>query len=86
MYDSLKKHLQSGLRQIRDEGLYKSERVITTPQGARITIAGGREVLNFCANNYLGLSNDPRILAAAHTPDDIGLAMNAFAKVYKECV
>jgi len=65
MFDSLKKHLQSELEQIRESGMYKPERVITTPQGARITVVGGREVLNFCANNYLGLSNDPRILVAA---------------------
>lgn len=65
MFGSLKTHLTSELQQIRDGGMYKSERVIATPQGARITVVGGREVLNFCANNYLGLSNDPRILAAA---------------------
>jgi len=65
MFRSLKEHLTSELQQIRDAGLYKAERVIATPQGARITVIGGREVLNFCANNYLGLANDPRILAAA---------------------
>ena len=65
MFGSLKTDLTSELQQIRDGGMYKSERVIATPQGARITVVGGREVLNFCANNYLGLSNDPRILAAA---------------------
>jgi glycine C-acetyltransferase len=65
MYDTFKKHLESELDQIRESGLYKSERVIATPQGARITVVGGREVLNFCANNYLGLSNDPRVTQAA---------------------
>jgi glycine C-acetyltransferase len=52
--------------QLREDGLYKAERVITSAQGPRITVAGGREVLNFCANNYLGLAGDPRLVAAAH--------------------
>ena len=65
MYDSLKKHLVKQLDDIRQAGLYKEERLIATPQGAHISVVGGREVLNFCANNYLGLSNDPRIVAAA---------------------
>ena len=52
--------------ELRDNGLYKAERVITSTQGARITVAGGREVLNFCANNYLGLAGDPRLTEAAH--------------------
>ena len=65
MYDPLKAHLESELEQIRQAGLYKPERVLTTPQGARVRVAGGREVLNFCANNYLGLANDPRVVAAA---------------------
>ena len=65
MYDSLKKHLVAQLDEIRQTGLYKEERLIATPQGAHISVVGGREVLNFCANNYLGLSNDPRIVAAA---------------------
>jgi glycine C-acetyltransferase len=65
MYDSLKNHLASQLADIRQAGLYKAERLIATPQGARIAVVGGREVLNFCANNYLGLANDPRLIAAA---------------------
>ena len=65
MYDSLKKHLVAQLDDIRRDGLYKEERLIATPQGSHIAVVGGREVLNFCANNYLGLSNDPRIVAAA---------------------
>jgi glycine C-acetyltransferase len=52
--------------QLREDGLFKAERVITSTQGARITVAGDREVLNFCANNYLGLAGDPRLTAAAH--------------------
>ncbi|MBN2022696.1 MAG: glycine C-acetyltransferase [Pirellulales bacterium] len=70
MYDSLKKHLIGQLDDIRASGLYKAERVIATPQGARIAVVGGREVLNFCANNYLGLSNDPRLVAAARASYD----------------
>ncbi len=65
MYDSLKKHLAEQLDDIRQAGLYKEERLIATPQGSHISVVGGREVLNFCANNYLGLSNDPRVVAAA---------------------
>lgn len=56
--------------ELRQEGLYKAERVITSTQGAQISVAGGREVLNFCANNYLGLAGDPRLVAAAHTALD----------------
>ncbi|NOZ20727.1 MAG: glycine C-acetyltransferase [Planctomycetes bacterium] len=70
MFRSLKKHLMSELQQIRDAGLYKSERVIATPQAARITVVGGQEVLNLCANNYLGLANDPRVLDAARASYD----------------
>ena len=70
MYNSLKKHLTAQLDDIRQAGLYKEERLIATPQGAHIAVAGGREVLNFCANNYLGLSNDPRMVAAAKASFD----------------
>ena len=52
--------------ELRENGLFKAERVITSAQGARITVAGGREVLNFCANNYLGLAGDKRLVEAAH--------------------
>lgn len=52
--------------ELREKGLFKAERVITSPQGARISVAGGGEVLNFCANNYLGLAGDKRLVAAAH--------------------
>lgn len=54
------------ITQLRKDGLFKAERVITSTQGARISVAGDREVLNFCANNYLGLAGDPRLTAAAH--------------------
>src|SRR5438067_1172422 len=58
-------HAQKVLAQIRDDGFYKSERVIQSPQSSAIQLAGGRELLNFCANNYLGLADDPRLIAAA---------------------
>ena len=61
MYGAVKEELIQKLSQIQSEGLYKAERVIVTPQGAAIRVRDGREVLNFCANNYLGLSNDDRI-------------------------
>jgi glycine C-acetyltransferase len=65
MYKTLQPVLQKELESIREAGLYKKERVITTPQGADIKTTDGREVINFCANNYLGLSSHPRVLAAA---------------------
>jgi len=65
MYDSFRDQVTGQLEEIRSAGLYKEERQIATPQGARIAVVGGRDVLNFCANNYLGLSNDPRLIAAA---------------------
>ena len=65
MYQDFQKHLQQEISDIRAAGLYKNERVITSPQDALIKIADGREVLNFCANNYLGLSDHPEIKKAA---------------------
>lgn len=65
MYASFKAHLEQNLAAARQAGLYKNERVITTPQSPHIGVAGGREVLNLCANNYLGLADDPRVVAAA---------------------
>ncbi len=61
----MKDELRSKLAAIRDEGLYKGERIIMTPQGADISVKGGKEVVNFCANNYLGLANDADIREAA---------------------
>jgi glycine C-acetyltransferase len=58
-------HLRSTVEQIRRDGFYKTERVIASPQSADVRLEGGAEVLNFCANNYLGLANDPRLVAAA---------------------
>jgi glycine C-acetyltransferase len=70
MDDTLKPRLQQELQETRDNGLYKEERVITTPQGVEIQLNDGREVLNFCANNYLGLANDPRVKQAAQEAID----------------
>lgn len=65
MYNTLKPVLQQELAAIEEAGLYKKERVITSPQGADITVQGGKQVINFCANNYLGLSGDQRVIEAA---------------------
>ena len=65
MYQDFKSHLQTELTHIEQAGLYKNERVIVSPQGAVIRVADGKEVLNFCANNYLGLSNHPALKEAA---------------------
>jgi glycine C-acetyltransferase len=65
MYDSVREHLRSTLDEIRTAGLYKPERVLTSPQGAQVAVADGPPVLNLCANNYLGLADDPRVVAAA---------------------
>ena len=65
MYGKFKEHLQKELNKIKENGLYKSERIIITPQGGPIEIIGGQEVINFCANNYLGLSSHPEVIQAA---------------------
>ena len=65
MYESFQKYLSKELDEIKNAGLYKDERVITSPQRASITVRGGKEVLNFCANNYLGLSDNKRLVEAA---------------------
>ncbi len=66
MYGKLKEHLQKELTEIQEAGLYKSERIIASPQKAEITLNTGQKVLNFCANNYLGLSDHPKLKEAAH--------------------
>lgn len=65
MYQDFRSYLQTELTNIEQAGLYKKERIIVTPQGAAIRVADGKEVLNFCANNYLGLSNNPSLIEAA---------------------
>jgi len=65
MYGTMREELKNKLQAIRNEGLYKGERVIMTPQGAVISVKDGKSVVNFCANNYLGLANDPSIRDAA---------------------
>ena len=68
--------LTETLEEIRAAGLYKTERVITTPQSVEIKVQGGEEVLNFCANNYLGLADNPEVIAAAHKAlDDHGFGL-----------
>jgi glycine C-acetyltransferase len=78
MYSSLKNDLQKEIAQIKADGLYKEERIITTPQGAVIKTTKGDEVINFCANNYLGLSSHPKVIKAAKkTIDKYGYGMSS---------
>ncbi|WP_033959410.1 glycine C-acetyltransferase [Psychroserpens jangbogonensis] len=65
MYGKIQEHLQTELQNIKDDGLFKEERIITSAQGAEITLNTGQKVLNFCANNYLGLSSHPDVIQAA---------------------
>ncbi len=65
MYSKFQEYLNNELSAIKDAGLFKNERILVSPQGAEITINSGAKVLNFCANNYLGLSNNPQLIAAA---------------------
>ena len=79
MYKEFKNHLTKELQDIKDAGLYKNERIITTPQKADIAVAGtAGEVLNFCANNYLGLSDNSRLIEAAKKAmDERGYGMSS---------
>ena len=78
MYGKIQQHLQSELQAIVDNGIFKSERIITSPQGAEITISTGETVLNFCANNYLGLSSHPEVVQAAKDAlDSHGFGMSS---------
>ncbi len=78
MYGKIQQHLQNELQAIQDNGLFKKERIITTPQGAEIQIATGEKVLNFCANNYLGLSSHPDVVQAAKNAlDSHGFGMSS---------
>jgi glycine C-acetyltransferase len=78
MYTNYKQYLTSALNEIREAGLYKSERIIVSPQGAEIELNTGQKVLNFCANNYLGLSNNSELIKAAKKSlDDHGYGMSS---------
>jgi glycine C-acetyltransferase len=70
MYNKLQPFLEKEIEGIKEAGLYKKERIITSAQGAEITIQGGQQVLNFCANNYLGLSSHPKVIEAAKAAID----------------
>ena len=78
MYGKMQQHLQSELAAIQEAGLYKNERIIITPQKAEIKVKSGQEVLNFCANNYLGLSDHPELIKAAKNAlDERGYGMSS---------
>ena len=78
MIGNLQKQLQSELDAIKQEGLYKKERIIVNPQGSSIRVSTGENVLNFCANNYLGLSSHPEVIQAAKdTLDSHGFGMSS---------
>ena len=76
MYKTIKQHLKQELENIKEQGLFKEERIIVSSQGAEITLETGQTVLNFCANNYLGLANHPEVIQAAKdTMDTHGFGM-----------
>ncbi len=78
MYGKFKEYLQKEIASIKEAGLYKNERTICSPQGAEITLADGSKALNFCANNYLGLADNPRLIAAAKKAmDERGFGMSS---------
>lgn len=78
MYGNIKQHLEKEIQEIKDNGLFKKERIITSPQDAVIKISTGQEVINFCANNYLGLSSNKEVIQAAKdTMDTHGFGMSS---------
>ena len=78
MYKGFQEFLQKEIADIKEAGLYKDERVITSAQGAVINVSTGQEVMNFCANNYLGLSNNPKLVQAAKDAlDERGYGMSS---------
>jgi len=78
MYGKIQEHFSNEIQEIKDNGLFKKERIITSPQGAVIKISSGEEVINFCSNNYLGLSDNPEVIQAAKdTMDSHGFGMSS---------
>ena len=78
MYGKIQEHFSNEIKEIKDNGLFKKERIITSPQGAVIKISSGEEVINFCSNNYLGLSDNPEVIQAAKdTMDSHGFGMSS---------
>lgn len=78
MYTKMKTDLQNTLEELKQQGLYKTERIITSPQSSEISVAGGNSVLNFCANNYLGLANNPDVVKAAQdVMDEWGFGLSS---------
>ena len=78
MYGKMKDHLQAEIKAIQEGGIYKRERIITSPQGAKVTVSSGDEVVIMCANNYLGLSSHPDVIQAAKdTLDTHGFGMSS---------
>ncbi len=81
MNEKLVQRIAKEVEEIKTAGLYKKERIITSPQGAEITV-NGKTVLNFCANNYLGLSSHPKVIEAAHKAIDRTWLWNEQCTVY----
>ncbi|WP_340112082.1 glycine C-acetyltransferase [Maribellus mangrovi] len=78
MYGIIKQDLQKNLEELKEQGLYKTERIITSSQSSEISVAGGESVLNFCANNYLGLANNPEVVKAAQDiMNDYGFGLSS---------
>src|SRR5690625_7309007 len=78
MYEKFRDHLAKELKQIEADGVYKRERIITTPQGAEVQVSSGEDVVIMCANNYLGLSSHPEVVQAAKdTLDTHGYGMSS---------
>ena len=82
MYGAIKLNLQKELKEIKEAGLYKKERIITSSQDAIIKVSTGEEVINFCANNYLGLSNNKDVVNAAKDYTRFSWIWNVFSKIY----